>query len=227
MDQLPDDMLMEISRRLSLRDIVMLGASSKGMYALARKAVGNNMCTMTDADMITYAIYALLKDAGLFRPIDDGTYIGYIYKPMPSLRMDVGFCQYTSSLRSYPSEWRNNINKEVEVDGLVAHVSIVMRLRVDPERWVFDFSMFLPEYIHIEMEPDAIQRVLYRITKPEERRIMSMALLASWYAHAHATMNGRRLRSHTKNRWFPDELPRLYDYVSAAHASMDAFVHGK
>lgn len=227
MDQLPDDILLEITKRLPWKDLVMLGTTSKPMHALALRTVSSDMCMMTVADISTYAVHCLLRNTQVFHRIDGAVYTGYIYERLPDLRMDLGFCQYTSAIKNSPCEWSNHINKDVNIHGNTAHITVIIKLRVDPKEWRFGFSICLPEYINLNMEPEAIQRVLYIITTPEERRIMSLALLASWYAHARSTLHGRRLRSHARKAWLPDELPKLYDYVKTAHDSMDAFVVGK
>ena len=231
MEALPDDILLDITSRITWKDLVMLGATSHGMLSLSRRAVSDSMCIMAPADVSTYAVHELLRHACVFHLVDRNVYVSYVFEQLPSLKIDLGFSQCTSALHSFPGEWRNNIQKVVNVGNMVARIVVVVHLRVDPkpaiDEWVFSFSMSPPDCVSIGMDSGAVERVLYQITTPEERRIMSLALLASWFAHASATMGGRRLRSHAKMAWLPKEMPSLHEYVRAAQPAMDAFVDKK
>ena len=222
METLPDDLVLEIAKRMSTADVVSFAATCKEYHGLMRRAFHQKLIGRSVLDKFAQLIHKLAQNGDVLV-----TRSGFI-----SCFFDLTqyqFNQHTTALHSCPSRWTTYLHGEVQMDEQVVPVIVAMRLTVIPKgelkNWTFRFgiSFYGPNAPMFEEEYE--REALYEITTRKERLNAGVALIASWYGQAKSTLDGRRLRSHAKKAWLPERMPSAYNLMRAAYRPLYLFVN--
>ena len=236
MDNLPNDILTEIVRRLSVKDALCLGTTSKTNNYVVNDVFNKKEINMRNSDLFvknvhscikifemeefTYTLYRFGYEYGYELGLQHGQRVGTAILTFltfidsndeTDIIRNLEFSD-TKALLYNPSKWTTHLKT---IDQLKIQLTLCVTPAEKLDDWKFVFSI---------NEDDEDDYDVYRRTTAQERFDKCEILVASWYEHARRTLMGRRLRSHKNVKWLPKEMPSISAYSMAAYNSVEKFV---